>query len=66
MKFINIGPACIRGWVRAAWGWGAWWQKLKQRSKMTQIEIVEFKLVMISTCINEEPIFHYEVWTDVH
>ena len=36
MKFINIAPAYIRGWMGGV-GWGGWWQKLKQRSKMTQI-----------------------------
>ena len=48
MEFVNIGPAYIRGWVGGALGWGGWWQKLKQRSKMTQI--VEFRLAM--TCIH--------------
>ena len=28
MKFINIEPAYIRGWVGGAQEWGGWWQKL--------------------------------------
>ena len=36
MEIINIGPAYIREWVGGVCGWGGWWQKLKQRSKMTQ------------------------------
>ena len=35
MDFINIGPVYIREWVGGAWSWGEWWQKFKQRSKMT-------------------------------
>ena len=39
MEFINIGTAYIRG---------GWWQKLKQRNKMTQI--AEFRVAMTCTC----------------
>ena len=37
----------IKGWTGGMWGWGRWWQKLKQRSKMTQI--VEFRVAMTCT-----------------
>ena len=43
------------GWVVA---------KATQRSKKTQI--VEFRVVMTSTCTHKGPIFHYKAQTDVH
>ena len=45
MEFINIGPA----YYKRVGGreWGEWWQKLKQRCKMTQI--VEFRVAMTCT-----------------
>ena len=46
MEFINIRPAYIRGWVGGVWEWSGWWQKLKQRSKKTQI--VEFRQYFIT------------------
>ena len=51
VEFINMGPVYIREWVGRAWGWGGWWQRLKQRSKMTQM--VEFIVVVTSTCIHK-------------
>ena len=39
-------------------GWGGWWQRLKQRSKTTQI--VEFRVAMMSTSTHEGPIVHYK------
>ena len=39
MDIITIGPVCIRGWAGNARGWVL--TKLKQRSKMTQIESFE-------------------------
>ena len=44
VKFINIGQAYIRGGSEGREGWGGWWQRLKQRSKITQI--VEFRVAM--------------------
>ena len=38
----------IRRWVGRAWEWGGWWQRLKQRSKITQM--VEFRVAVMSTC----------------
>ena len=38
-------------WVGGAQGWGGWWQKLKQISKMTQI--VEFRVAMTCTCTHK-------------
>ena len=64
MKFINIGPAYIREWVWGVWGWSGWQQKLKQRSRMTQI--VEFRVGIMYTCSHKGPIFHYKTKTDVH
>ena len=32
-------------------GWGGWWQKLKQRCKMTQIE--EFREAMMCSCTHK-------------
>ena len=58
MEFINIGPAYIREWVGGERGWGGWWKKLKQRSKMTQI--VEFRVAMTCTCTHKGSIFHYK------
>ena len=52
---VNVGPAYIRG---------GWWQKLKQRSKMTQI--IGFRVAMTCTCTHKGPIFHYKVQTDVY
>ena len=48
MDFINIVPAYTRGWVGGVLRWGGWWQRLKQRSKMTQL--VEFRVAMMCTC----------------
>ena len=39
-------------------------QKLKHRSKMTQI--VEFRVGIMYTCSRKGPIFHYKPKTDVH
>ena len=50
-NFINIRLAYIRGWAGWEWGWGGWWQRLKQRNKKTQI--VEFRVVLISTCTHK-------------
>ena len=36
------------------WGWGEWWQKLKQTRKKTQI--VEFRVAMMCTCTHKGPI----------
>ena len=58
IEFINIGLVYIRRWVRGLWGWGGWWQKLKQRSKMAQM--VEFWVVMPSTCIHKGSVFHHK------
>ena len=59
MEFIIIGPASIKGgWVGEMQGWSGWWQRLKQKSKMTQI--VEFRMAMMSTCTHKGPIFHYK------
>ena len=58
MEFINIGPVYIRVWAGGARGWGEWWQKLNQRSKMTQI--VEFRVAMTCTSTHKGPIFHYK------
>ena len=60
MEFINIGSVYIRGWVGGAWGWGGWWQKLKQRRNKTQI--VEFSVAMMCTCTHKAPIFHYKAY----
>ena len=49
MKIITIGPVYIRGWAEGIQGWIGCWQKLKQRSKKTQI--IEFKVAMMSACI---------------
>ena len=54
-----FGPASIKGgWVGEMQGWSGWWQRLKQRSKMTQI--VEFRMAMTSTCTHKGPMFHYK------
>ena len=58
MELINTGPVYIRGWEGGVQRWGGWWQKLKQRSKMTQI--VEFRVAMMCTCTHKGPIFHYK------
>ena len=58
MEFINIGPAYIRGWVGGVQGWRGWWQRLNQRSKMTQK--VGFRVAMMSTCTHKGLIFHYK------
>ena len=47
-----------KGIGRRGVGWGRWWQRLKQRSKMTQI--VEFRVAMTSTCTHKGPIFYYK------
>ena len=57
MEIITIRPMYIMGWVEGAQRWGGCWQKLKQRSKMTQI--VEFRVAMTTTCTHKGPIFHY-------
>ena len=62
MEFINIGPVYIRKWVGGAQGWGGWWQRLKQRNKMTQI--VEFRVAMIYT-VHAPTKGHYFT-SDVH
>ena len=54
MKFIIIGPAYIRG-GQEGWGIRCWWQRLKQRSKKTQM--VEFRVAMKFTCIHKWAIF---------
>ena len=45
-------------------GWGGWWQRLKQRSKTTQI--VECRVAMMFICTHNGPIFHYKAKTDVY
>ena len=49
---------------RGARGWGGWWKKLKQRNK--KIQIVEFRVAMISTRTHNGPIFHYKAQRDMH
>ena len=56
MEFINIRPAYIRGGWEGGVGCGEWWQKLKQRSKRTQL--VEFRVAMTCTYTDNRPIFH--------
>ena len=36
VEFINIGPVYIRAWMVRVQGWGRWWKRLNQRSKMAQ------------------------------
>ena len=36
MEYIDIWPAYIRKWVVRVQIWGGWWQKLKQKAKMTR------------------------------
>ena len=64
MKFINFGPAYIyKGVGERGLGWGGWWQKLKQGSKMTQI--VECKVAVTCTCTHKGPVFQYKAYTNV-
>ena len=48
MEFINIGPVYIRDETGGAWMCGGWLERLKQRSKKTQM--VEFRVAMAFTC----------------
>ena len=64
MEFINFRPVYIMEWVGGAQGWGGWWKKLKQISKMTQI--IGFRVAMTCTCTHKGSIFHYKAYTDVH
>ena len=43
---------CILG---SGWGWGGWWQKLKQWRKKTQI--AEFRVAMMCTYTHKGPIY---------
>ena len=63
MECITIGLEHIRGYGKGK-GWGGKWQRLKQRSKTTQM--VEFRVVIMFPCTNNGPIFHYKAYTDVY
>ena len=52
----------IKGWVGGKQVWGGWWQRLKQRSKKTQI--VEFRVAITCTCTHKGPIFHCKAQTN--
>ena len=59
MKFINTGPAYIRGWVGGVWGWVGG-GKLKAKTKNQDDTMVEFRVAMMSTCTHKGPTFHYK------
>ena len=57
MEFINIGPACITGWLGGVCGWMG---VRKALTKKQDDAIVEFRVAMMCTYTHNEPIFHYK------
>ena len=53
---LPIHPLYYKGGTGRMCAWGEW-QKLKERSKMTQM--VKFTVTMTSTCTHKGSIFHY-------
>ena len=45
---------------------GVGWVVAKAKTKSKMIQIVEFRVAMMSTCTHKGSIFHYMAYTDVH
>ena len=59
MKFINIGPVYITGWVGEVRG-GVGWMLAKAKTKKQDDTLVELRVVMTSACTHKRPIFYYK------